>query len=79
MPEFDPCFACESLSKCVEALLNSHFDVIAERPRISTGADRIELALFQRDQDKHLAAISRKVNDGRYTFGSFSYATNTQA
>ena len=40
-------------------------------PRISTGADRIELDLFVRDKEKHLAAISRKVIEGRYTFRPF--------
>jgi RNA-directed DNA polymerase len=71
MSEFESCFTCERLSAGVESLLDGHFDVIAERPRISTGADRIELALFLRDQDKHLAAIGRKVQSGRYTFSPF--------
>lgn len=71
MPEFETCFTSENLAKCVDGILDGNFDVIAERPRISTGADRIELGLFLRDQDKHLAAISRKVTDGRYTFRPF--------
>ena len=71
MPEFEPCFSFENLVKCVEALLDGHFDVIAEKPRISTGADRVELDLFRRDRDKHLKAISRKVIEGRYTFSPF--------
>lgn len=71
MPEFESCFTCENLGVCVDALLDGHFDVIAERPRISAGADRIELDLFLRDKDKHLAAINRKVKDDRYTFRPF--------
>lgn len=71
MTEFEQYFSCDNLAKCVEALLDGHFDVIAERPRISTGADRIELDLFCRDQEKHLDAISRKVIESRYTFNPF--------
>ncbi len=71
MPNFESCFTSEHLTEGVESLLDGHFDVIAERPRISTGADRIELDLFLRDQAKHLTAISRKVIDGRYTFSPF--------
>lgn len=71
MLDFESCFTGEHLAAHVESLLDGHFDVIAECPRISTGADRIELDLFRRDQAKHLTAISRKVIDGRYTFSPF--------
>jgi group II intron reverse transcriptase/maturase len=71
MPEFESFFSCENLSKCYQSLLDGHFDVIAECPRIQTGADRIELAYFERDQVKHIAAISRKVQTDRYTFSPF--------
>lgn len=71
MTSFESFFTLEYLKLVVDSLIEGHFDVIAERPRISTGADRIELGLFQRDQDKHLAAISRKVLEGRFTFSPF--------
>src|SRR5262245_48907052 len=71
MLDFESCFTCERLSACVKSLLDGHFDVIAERPRISTGADRIELDLFLRDQGKHLTAIGRRVQRGKYTFSPF--------
>jgi RNA-directed DNA polymerase len=71
MPNFESFFTNQSLISVVDALLNGHFDVIAERSRISAGADRIELNHFIRDRDKHLAAIGRRVSDGRYTFSPF--------
>ena len=71
MPDLELHFAAEYLSEVFQSIIDGHFDVIAERPRISTGADRIELDLFQRDQDKHFAAIRRKVLEGRYTFSPF--------
>lgn len=71
MPDFESCFTCDNLARYVDALLDGHFDVIAEQPRISTGADRIDLDLFRRDQEKHLPAIGRKVISGRYTFSPF--------
>lgn len=71
MPTFADHFSIASLESSFERLLDGHFDVIAERPRISTGADRIELELFLRDKDKHLAAAQRKVLSGRYTFSPF--------
>jgi group II intron reverse transcriptase/maturase len=71
MPDFESCFTSENLSDCVNRLLNGHFDVITERPRIQTGADRIDLGHFLRDQSKHLAAIGRKILSDRYTFSPF--------
>jgi RNA-directed DNA polymerase len=71
VPDLESCFTCENLSTSVESLLDGHFDVIAERPRIQTGADRIELILFLRDRDQHLATINRKVLSNRYTFRPF--------
>lgn len=71
MPNFETFFASESLISNVKSLLDGHFDVIAERPRISAGSDRIELDLFLRDRDMHLMALGRKVIDGRYTFSPF--------
>jgi RNA-directed DNA polymerase len=71
MPDFESRFTPHSLSRVVESILDGHYDVIAERPRITTGSDRIELAHFLRDRDIHLAAISRKVTEGRYTFRPF--------
>ncbi len=71
MLAFEACFTREHLDAGVEALLDGHFDVIAERPRISNGADRIDLEHFLRDKDKHLTAMSRKVLDCRYTFSPF--------
>lgn len=71
MPNLDDHFTKDALEAILERLLDGHFDVIAERPRISTGADRLELDLFMRDKDKHLAAASRKVLSGRYTFSPF--------
>jgi len=71
VPTFDEFFSIERLDQNVEDLLNGHFDVIEERPRISIGSDRIDLDLFLRDRAKHLAAISRKVIGGRYTFSPF--------
>jgi group II intron reverse transcriptase/maturase len=68
---FDDHFSCAALESSFQRLIDGHFDVIAERPRISTGADRIELELFLRDKDKHLAAAARKVLSGRYTFSPF--------
>jgi len=61
-------FSSDSLNSSCDSLLDGHFDVITERPRVSTGSDRIELDLFLRDRDKHLAAAARKVLNGRYTF-----------
>ena len=71
MPTFDEHFAADKLDQHFEALMNGHFDVIEERPRLSIGSDRIELDLFLRDRQKHLAAMSRKVIEGRYTFSPF--------
>lgn len=71
MPTFEDHFSLEALDASFERLLDGHFDVIAERPRISTGSDRIELDLFQRDKQKHLSAAGRKVLSGRYTFSPF--------
>lgn len=67
----DEFFSIESLNQSLDHLIDGHFDVISERPRISTGADRIELDLFLRDREKHLLAASRKVLEGRYTFSPF--------
>ena len=71
MTDFESFFGIEPLKLVVASLLDGHFDVISDRPRISTGADRIELDLFLRDQDMHLASISRKVVEGRFTFSPF--------
>lgn len=71
MPELETYFTPDHLSAVFDAIYNGHFDVIAERPRISTGADRIELSLFERDKEKHFAAISRKVLRGKYAFSPF--------
>lgn len=71
MPDFDSSFSVESLSAIVDSIIDGHFDVIEERPRISTGADRIELDHFLRGREKHLAAMSRKVLYGRFTFSPF--------
>lgn len=71
MSNLDDFFSAGFLNEVVDGLIDGHFDVIADRPRISTGADRIDLNLFQRDQEKHLSAIQRKVLEGRYTFTSF--------
>jgi RNA-directed DNA polymerase len=69
--EFEAYFEYDRLCVHLDALLDGHFDVIAERPRVLTGADRIELNHFVRDKVNHLSAISRKVLDGRYTFSPF--------
>lgn len=71
MTPFEDFFSVEHLDGVVESILDGHFDVIRERPRVSTGADRIDLDLFLRDRDKHIAAISRKVLEGRFTFNPF--------
>src|ERR1700722_5975025 len=71
MSDFESYFTADHLLCVVDSLLDGHFDVIHERPRISVGSDRIELDLFLRDRDQHLAAIARKITDGRYTFGPF--------
>lgn len=67
----DELFSIDSLNHSLDRLIDGHFDVISERPRISTGADRVELDLFLRDREKHLGAASRKVIEGRYTFSPF--------
>src|ERR1700737_1223975 len=69
MTDFESFFTLERLNLVFDSLIDGHFDVIAEQPRISTGADRIEFDLFQRD--RHLAAVSRKVLEGRFTFSPF--------
>jgi len=71
MTDFEPFFSIECLKAAVTSLIDGHYDVIADEPRISTGADRRDLALFLRDQDMHLATISRKVQEGRFTFSPF--------
>lgn len=71
MSNLDDFFSADRLHDVVNGLIDGHYDVIADRPRISTGADRIDFSLFRRDQDKHLTAIQRKVLDGRYTFTPF--------
>ena len=71
MSKLDDFFSSDYLANVVDALVNGHFDVIADRPRISTGADRIDFDLFRHDQDKHLSAVQRKVLEGRYTFTPF--------
>lgn len=71
MLDFESCFSPENLSASVQSLLDGHFDVIANRHRIQTGVDRIELIHFLRDQVQHLAAINRKVLSGKYTFRPF--------
>ncbi len=40
------------------------------RVAVCPGADRVTLAQFLCDHDKHLAAVRRKVLDGRYTFAA---------
>ena len=64
MPTFEEHFSPAALDASFERLLKGHFDVIAMRFRISTGSDRIELDLFKRDKQKHLAAAARKVLSG---------------
>lgn len=49
MPDFDSHFTPEALGRTVQSFLDGHFDVIAERHRITAGADRIELEHFLRD------------------------------
>src|SRR5262249_51237234 len=71
MPEFDSWFQVERLNSVLDSLLDGHFDVIEERPRISTGADGIDLRRFLRDRDQHLLSISKKIIEGRYTFSPF--------
>ena len=71
MSKLEDYFTDESLNSAFDRLIDGHFDVIAERPRISTGADRVELELFLRDKGQHLAAAGRKVLSGRYTFSPF--------
>lgn len=68
---FDEFFSIDSLNQSLDRLIDGHFDVISERARISTGADRIELNLFLRDRENHLGAVNRKVLAGRYTFAPF--------
>lgn len=71
MLDFESSFTVENLDTVVDSIIDGHFDVINERSRISTGADRIELDHFIRDREKHVAAISRKVLSGRFTFNPF--------
>lgn len=71
MSTFEQHFTEESLDNTFERLLDSHFDVIRDIPRIAIGSDRIDLPLFLEDKAKHLAAASRKVLEGRYTFSPF--------
>ena len=71
MSQLEECFSIKSLNSALDDLIDGHFDVIAERPLISTGADRVELDLFLRDKEKHLSAVERKVLSGRYTFSPF--------
>src|SRR5438105_7870026 len=71
MTDFESTFALERLVMVLDSLLEGHFDVIVERHRITTGADRVDLDLFLRDRDLHLATASQKVLQGRYTFGPY--------
>lgn len=71
MTDFDSFFSVDHLNSVFDSMIDGHFDVLAERPRISTGADRIELELFQQQRHLHLPAISRKVRTGRFTFTPF--------
>ena len=68
MDRFDDAFSIPALAKTFDELLIRRYDVVADEPRILPGADRIQLVHFQRDRDKHLRAIHRKVVQGRYTF-----------
>lgn len=64
-------FSLESLAEDYSQILNGHYDVVEKKYRIAIGADRIDLSLFERDKDKHLRAVQRKVLQGRYTFSPF--------
>lgn len=71
MTEFSSSFDLSALEENYQRLRNGHYDVIKKKYRIAIGADRIDLKLFDRDLDKHLRAIQRKVLQGRYTFSAF--------
>ena len=71
MNTFEEHLEVKSLRQDFEELKKSHLDVLLDCPRIATGADRIDLFSFERQIDKHLRAINRKVLQKRYTFSPF--------
>lgn len=71
LPTFEEVFAQERLRESFRSLLVRRYDVVWEKTRILPGADRIQLVHFERDLDKHLRAVERKVLQGRYTFAPF--------
>jgi RNA-directed DNA polymerase len=70
-PDFQQVFVPENLHRIWGRIQDRHFDLYRERPIIQTGSDGIQYRHFLRDEAMHLAAISRKVLDGRYTFAPF--------
>src|SRR5947209_18669000 len=71
MTDFELFFTPDHLASIFKSIQDGHYDVIKDRCFISSGADRIELDLFLRDQDLHLRSISRRVLAGRYIFRPF--------
>ena len=71
MQDLSSFFEPAALKENFDRLLEGHYDVIKKKHRVSIGADKIDLSLFRRDQDKHLRAVQRKVMQGRYTFSAF--------
>lgn len=71
MQDLSSFFEPAALKDIFDGLLKGYYDVIKREYRVSIGADKIDLSLFERDQDKHFRAIQRKVLQGRYTFSAF--------
>lgn len=70
-PDFDQCFALDRLGEIYGRIRNRHYDLYRGRAIIQTGSDHIRLEQFDRDQEKHLRAVQRKVAENRYTFSPF--------
>lgn len=68
LTSFDSHFEYSNLLKVFGELKRRRFDFKKRGPRISPGADRVDLRQFERDLEKHIRAMSRKAVQGRYTF-----------
>lgn len=68
-------FSVEALERQFQRYCTGHHDVFAGAPKVPLGYDGIRLDLFERDKDKHLRAMSRKLLQGRYTFARWLIAS----
>lgn len=70
---FEEAFTPTHIDNLFQRLVESKRDLLDDHVHIPPGWDRKSLDAFQKQRHQHIAAVSRKVLGGRYTFRPFIY------